>query len=103
MDLVAYACFLTNTMLYRSASLGPLLRTRLISGTMRVVAVKDYIGSTSSFYRVEDGIVLKSLCPAIAERDAYKVTVERKILERLGQHPRIIKYVVSAYVQPTIF
>jgi hypothetical protein len=56
-----------------------------------VIAVKDFVGSTSAFYQVEDGIILKSLYPTIAERDAYKLMVEKKILERLGEHPRIIK------------
>ena len=61
------------------------------SSAMRVVAVKDYSGSTSCFYQVEKGLVLKSLYPAIARRDAYKLTVEKEILERLGEHSRIIK------------
>lgn len=72
-------------------------------GTMGLVAVKDYIGSTSTFYRVEDGILLKSLWPAIAERDTYKVTVEKKIFERLGEHPRIIKYILSTYLRSAQF
>ena len=66
-----------------------------IFGTMRLV--EDYVGSTSSFYRIEDGMILKALYQAIAERDAYKVTVEKEILERLGEHSRIIKYVIFAY------
>jgi hypothetical protein len=60
---------------------------------MGVIAVKDYVGSTSAFYEVEDGMILKSLYPSIAERDAYKLLVEKRILEKLGEHPRIIKYV----------
>jgi serine/threonine protein kinase len=60
---------------------------------MGVIAIKDYIGSTSAFYQVEDGMIFKSLHPAFAERDGYKVVVEKKILERLGEHPRIVKYV----------
>ena len=70
---------------------------------MRLVAVKDYVGSTSSFYRLEDGMILKSLWPAIAEKDAYKVTVEKRIFERLGEHPRIVKYVVSPDLLSTKF
>jgi serine/threonine protein kinase len=58
---------------------------------MGAVAVKDYVGSTFSFYPVEEGTVLKSLYPSIAERDAYKVMVEKRILERLGEHSRIVK------------
>lgn len=58
---------------------------------MGLIVVKDYVGSTSTFHRVEDGMILKTLHPSIAERDAYKFMVEKKILERLGEHPRIIK------------
>jgi hypothetical protein len=60
---------------------------------MATIAVKVYIGSTSTFNRIEDGTVLKSLHPTLAETDAYKVTVEREILERLGDHSRIVKCV----------
>ena len=60
---------------------------------MGVIAIKDYIGSTSAFYQVEDGMIFKSLHPVFAERDGYKVVVEKEILERLGEHPRIVKYV----------
>lgn len=60
---------------------------------MGVIAIKDYIGSTTAVYQVEDGVIFKSLRPAFAERDGYKVVVERKILERLGEHPTIVKYV----------
>jgi hypothetical protein len=60
---------------------------------MSAVAVKDYVGSTSSFYQVEEGMVLKSLYSTIAKRDAHKLAVEKKILERLGEHSRLIKYV----------
>ncbi len=60
---------------------------------MKAVAIKSYLGSTSSFYQIEQGTVLKSLHPTTAERDAHTVTVEKEILERLGEHPRIVKYV----------
>ncbi|KAL9114740.1 MAG: hypothetical protein Q9227_001419 [Pyrenula ochraceoflavens] len=59
---------------------------------MEVIAVRSYIGSTSSFFKVENGMILKSLHPALAEKDGYKFVVEKGILERLGEHPRIIKY-----------
>ena len=59
---------------------------------MTAVAVKEYIGSTSSFYEIEEGMILKSLHPVLAEREGYKVIVEMKILERLGEHPSIVKY-----------
>lgn len=59
---------------------------------MTVIAVKEYLGSTSAFYQVEDGMVIKSLHKVFAQQDAYKVTVERQILERLGEHPRIVQY-----------
>jgi hypothetical protein len=55
--------------------------------------VKDYVGSTSSFYKVEGGMVLKSLYPTRAKRDIYKLTVKKKILEKLGEHLRLIKYI----------
>ena len=66
---------------------------------MGLVAVKHYVGSTSSFYRLEDGMILKSLWPAIAERDVYKLTVEKRILERLGEHQRIVRYVLSPHLR----
>lgn len=60
---------------------------------MGVITVKGYVGSTSAFYQVEDGIIMKSLYPSIAKRDTYKLIAKKKILERLGEHPRIIKYI----------
>jgi hypothetical protein len=60
------------------------------------VIVKDYVGSTSAFYKVEDGYVVKSILPAIADRNSYKVVVEKEILEILRAHPRIIKFVTSS-------
>ncbi|RMZ78648.1 hypothetical protein DV738_g3706, partial [Chaetothyriales sp. CBS 135597] len=59
---------------------------------MSAIAVKDYIGSTSAFYQLEDGLIVKSLHPFLAERDGYKSLVERRILERLGEHPLIVRY-----------
>lgn len=61
---------------------------------MTAVAVKEYIGSTSTFYEIEEGMILKSIHPTLAERDGYKVLVEMKIFERLGEHPSIVKYVI---------
>jgi hypothetical protein len=37
--------------------------------------------------------ILKSLHPTMAEREAYQITVEKQILERLGEHSRIGKSV----------
>jgi hypothetical protein len=55
--------------------------------------IKDYISSTSSFYKVEEGIVFKSLYSIIIKRNIYKLIVKKKILERLGKHLRLIKYI----------
>ena len=90
--------FFNNPLAFLPLGSHNFLRAQLIFGAMGLVKVKNYIGSTSSFYQVEDGVILKSLVPALAERDAYKLTVEKKILERLDEHPRIVKYVVSAYL-----
>lgn len=62
---------------------------------MQAVAVKVFVGSTSSFDRVEGGMLIKSLHPSIAKKDGYKLTVEKEILMRLGKHPRIVEYVHS--------
>jgi hypothetical protein len=72
---------------------------------MSAAMVKIYIGSTSSIDRVEGGMLLKSLHPTLAERDAYKLIVEKQILERLGKHSRIVKYVhlTPYYIQLVIF
>ncbi|KIW13804.1 hypothetical protein PV08_08996 [Exophiala spinifera] len=59
---------------------------------MSVIAVRDYIGSTATFYAVEKGMIIKSIHPALAETDGYKLLVESKILKRLGEHPRVVKY-----------
>ncbi|EXJ82318.1 serine/threonine protein kinase [Capronia epimyces CBS 606.96] len=59
---------------------------------MRVIAVKEYIGSISAFFAVEGGMILKSIHPVLAETEGYKLMVEQKILQSLGEHPRIVKY-----------
>lgn len=70
---------------------------------MSAMVVREYVGSTSSFYRVEGGVILKSLHPTIAERDAYKLTVEKEILEKLGEHSRIVKYFLLIHTIDNIF
>ncbi|KIW44397.1 uncharacterized protein PV06_02870 [Exophiala oligosperma] len=59
---------------------------------MRAIAVKEYIGSTAAFFAVEEGMIIKSIHPKLAETEGYKLLVEDKILKSLGEHPRIVKY-----------
>ncbi|KAF2271830.1 kinase-like protein [Westerdykella ornata] len=58
-----------------------------------------YYGSTSTFYRIRPGVVLKSPVQVweksahrhkLSERITNSFVVERQILEKLGDHPRII-------------
>ena len=58
----------------------------------RVFAPAEYIGSTSSFYRTDDGLVLKSLHTTTTKEGPDKLIIEKKILERLDDHPRIIPW-----------
>lgn len=54
-------------------------------------------GRTSVVYRLEDGLVLKlpreSIPASMATEIENAFAVERRLLERLGQHPQIVQYV----------
>lgn len=58
-----------------------------------------YIGSTSSFFRIGPGVIIKRpmkidktfLCREAFEKENQDaILIERKILEKLGKHPRIV-------------
>lgn len=60
-----------------------------------------YRGSTSDFYRVAQGMVLKSPMnisegasnrQTLEEENKRAIDIERQILEYLGEHPRIVPY-----------
>lgn len=62
------------------------------------------LGSTSEFYRIREGVVLKSPARVWEQSSAYqKLTdtiaenflIERQILEALGDHPRIVRSVLK--------
>ncbi|KAB5569906.1 kinase-like domain-containing protein, partial [Coniochaeta sp. 2T2.1] len=48
-------------------------------------------GSTSRFYRVRQGVLLKYPIE-LTDEIANNFSVERRILEILGEHPRIVSY-----------
>lgn len=59
-------------------------------------------GSTSEFYRIQEGVVLKSPAKVWEQSSAYQqltntiarnFLIERQILEALGDHPRIVRSV----------
>ncbi|SPQ22331.1 03c5b672-0cb1-4235-902a-289b7c164780 [Thermothielavioides terrestris] len=56
----------------------------------------EFYGSTSSIERVSPGVVVKKAHPFeedhYVKRFANNFSVERQILERLGHHPRIVRY-----------
>jgi hypothetical protein len=59
---------------------------------------RDFIGSTALFFRVKPGILLKAPVTLLKDRIIRERTsvlssyrTERLILERLGNHPRIIE------------
>lgn len=58
-----------------------------------------FLGSTACFFRVTPGIILKAPVAILEDqiiRERPSVSenfcVERQILERLGEHPRIVRY-----------
>lgn len=55
--------------------------------------MKAYINLISSIDRVKREIIVKSLHSILIEKDVYKVIIERKILKRLSDYLRIVKYV----------
>lgn len=75
----------------------------------------QFRGSTSCFYKLSQGIVLKSPAdqPTRADIIAAEFSVERQLLETLGQHPRIVRFVLilesprflqrCVYTVPAIF
>lgn len=73
-----------------------------LSFEMAALAELTHLGSTSTIYRLRPGIVLKSpspvwnVFPDKAKDIALKFSVEKQILDRLGDHPRIVKFVHSS-------
>jgi serine/threonine protein kinase len=59
--------------------------------------IVDDLGSTSKVYRVREGLVWKSQRKAPdefwSEKIANAFKVEHKLLQRLGNHPGIVRYV----------
>jgi hypothetical protein len=62
----------------------------------------SYRGSSSDFYRIAEGVVLKAPMKVSEEnpnREALEranmkaINIERQILETLGSHPRIVPFV----------
>ena len=69
------------------------------------MAALRYEGSTSTFSRVRPGVIIKSPKQVwkesssyneLTQKIAYNFYVERQILQRLGNHPRIVKLVLFA-------
>lgn len=67
-----------------------------------MVAPKFFQGSTSRFCQIEPGVILKYPVEVWKESCAYRkltdeitnnFSVERRILDLLGEHPRIVKFV----------
>lgn len=67
-----------------------------------MVAPESYQGSTSRFYRVRQGVLLKYPLEVWRESSAYQkltdeiannLSVERQILDFLGEHPRIVRFI----------
>ncbi|KAB5514876.1 kinase [Coniochaeta sp. 2T2.1] len=61
----------------------------------------SYLGSTSDFYRIAEGLILKSPMKVSEENpnregletaNKNAINIERRILETLGSHPRIVPY-----------
>ena len=61
----------------------------------RVTPKPEDVGSTSSIRRLDNGLLLKSLHRVIADKEAYHLLGERGVLERLGDHPNVVRYVVA--------
>jgi len=67
-----------------------------------MVALK-YNGSTSTFSRVRPGVILKSPTQVWKESSSYdqltrkfalNFSIERRIYEKVGDHPTIVKFVL---------
>jgi hypothetical protein len=67
-----------------------------------MAALEIFQGSTSRFCRIEPGVILKYPIEVWKESCAYQkltdeitnnFSVERQILDLLGEHPRIVKFV----------
>jgi hypothetical protein len=59
-------------------------------------------GSTSTFYRVRPGVILKSPTQVwegsshyqeLTKELAHSFSAERQIFDKLGDHPRIVKFI----------
>ena len=74
------------------------------SDSSRSEAAMEFMGSMSEIKRVSPGVVLKKphnfKDQGLAEQVANCFTVEQQILPRLGDHPRIVKYVLSQVTIP---
>lgn len=66
----------------------------------------SYLGSTADFFSAGDGVVIKSPMTVwegnenrhfLEAQNVEVISIERKILERLGQHPRIVPFVLPLY------
>lgn len=69
------------------------------------MAAPEYRGSTSLIFPVRPGVIVKRPAEVWKESSAYtrltqkianNFLVERKILEALGAHPRIVKYILRS-------
>ncbi|WVN91200.1 uncharacterized protein L203_106457 [Cryptococcus depauperatus CBS 7841] len=50
-----------------------------------------YLGSTSAFFLITPGTVVKTPCPDLPKNQTA-LRIEQQLLERLGKHPRIVPY-----------
>lgn len=72
------------------------------SNTDPIVALKSFQGSTSLFCQTEPGVILKypvevwngsSTYQKLTDEITNNFSVEQQILDLLGEHPRIVKFV----------
>ena len=75
------------------------------SSTRILMQRLSYLGSTADFFDAGDGVVIKSPMKiwsgnenrrALEAKNAEAISIEQKILERLGHHPRIVPFVLPS-------
>lgn len=65
---------------------------------MERLSAPSFLGSTAIFFRFQPGLVLKAPVKILEDHvvrerlsAAHNYIVERQILDRLGEHPRIVR------------
>ncbi|KAL7933162.1 kinase-like domain-containing protein [Trichoderma chlorosporum] len=73
-----------------------------------MLPIESFMGSTALFFRLEPGIILKAPVKMgqdqiVRKRDTvnHQFSVEKQILDRLGAHPRIVRFLGSYTEFPT--